>query len=122
MGSYPAEESKDDAPAIERMPATEKVEAVSDVASSCDEVELDESDPAFALFADSPPSTPSVKLEDELFGGIELEKAFSRLELVVEDEASDQFEISTVTMDRFERLCSIFYGFSVWFTEITCRF
>lgn len=122
VGSYSAEESKDEAPAIEPMPATKKAEAVLDVASSCDEVELDESDPAFALFADSPPSTPpSVKLEDELFGGIELEKAFSRLELVVEDEASDQFEISTVTMDRFERLCSILEASSERITAMTCR-
>lgn len=122
VGSYPAAESKDEAPAIERMPAAETVEAGSDVVSSCDEVELDETDPAFALFADCPPSTPSAaKPEEELFGGIELEKAFSRLELVVEDEAGDDFVISTATMERFERLCSILKASSDRITAMTSR-
>lgn len=121
VGSYPADESKDEAPAIECMPATAKVEVVSDVANSCD-VELDESDPAFALFADCPSSSPStVKPEDDLFGDIELEKAFSRLELVVEDEVNDNSEISPVTMERFQRLCSILEATSERITAMTWR-
>lgn len=122
VGSYPLEASKDEAPAIEPMPVTEKVEDGLDVVSSCDDVELDESDPAFALFADCPPTTTTaVKPEDELFGGIELEKAFSRLELVVDNEAGEDLEISTATMERFERLCSILEASSERITAMTCR-
>lgn len=122
VGSYPADESKDEAPAIERMPATETVEAVSDAVSSCDDVELDESDPAFALFVDCPTSIPSaVQPGEELFGDIELDKAFSRLEIIVEDEAADALETSTVTMERFERLCSILDASSERITALTRR-
>lgn len=122
VGSYPADDCKDEAPAIERMPATSTVEAVSDAVSSCDDVELDESDPAFALFADCPTSAPSaVTRGDELFGDIELEKAFSRLELIVEDEAGDELEMSMVAMSRFQRLCSILDASSERITALTCR-
>ena len=123
VGSYSVEECKDEAPAIESMPAAEKAEDVSKVSSSSDDdVELDESDPAFALFIDCPPSTVSVpKPGDELFGGIELEKAFSRLEIVVEDESGEVCEISTATMERFERLCSILEASSDRITALSCR-
>lgn len=126
VSSYLAAEFKDEAPAIERMPGTEKTEAVSeavsDAVSSWDDVDLDESDPAFALFADCPPADLfTLENSDILFGGIELDKAFGRLELVVEDEASGEFEISTVTMEKFERLCSILEASSERVTAMTCR-
>ncbi|MCJ1467893.1 hypothetical protein MMC07_006518 [Pseudocyphellaria aurata] len=107
VDSYLAIDSKDEAPAFERMPAAEKIEAGSDAVSSWDDVDLDESDPAFALYADCPPADLSaLEHSDFLFGGIEPDKAFSRLELVVEDETSGELEISAMTMERFERLCS----------------
>ncbi len=106
--SYPANEPKDNGPVVERMPTPEKAQIVPDLENADDDVEFDESDPAFALFSDSspPPTNTVVSPSDQLFGPIELEKALSRLELVVGGEAHVGGEISTATMERFERLCS----------------
>lgn len=94
---------KEQIPCIERMPAADKPEETQETIAS-DDVELDESDPAFALFVDVPSSKPAaVEPLEAIFGGVPLEKAFSRVELVVYDGSADE---DTAAMDRFERLCS----------------
>jgi ribonuclease Z len=96
------DDSKDQVPIVERKPAAEKAEETA--VASCTDVELDESDPAFALFVDSPaPKEFTPEPFEDMFGGVPLDKVFSRLELVVYDESADP---DTVAMERFERICS----------------
>jgi len=117
VGPYSSDEAKDDTPIIERMPSSSPKSdrmIASDVI--CEEdIELDASNPAFALFVDSPASAPksqasesvSVEPEYRVFGGIDPEKAFARLDLVVHNEDQDNDGIvSSAVMARFERLCS----------------
>ncbi|KAL1856228.1 hypothetical protein Plec18170_004097 [Paecilomyces lecythidis] len=104
VGSEVLETSKDEVPSVERPPVPDVPKAKSDIGTPNPDVEIDESDPAFALFLDSPPpSQSSTEQFENLFGGIEPEKALSTFELVVEDEST---EVSAVTMHRFERLCN----------------
>lgn len=60
----------------------------TDVASDAEP--FDESDPEFALFADGPTSTerPASPVDEPIFGEIQLEKAFGRVELILEDETA----------------------------------
>lgn len=101
--SFTSENAKDDAPIIERMPATsEKCEVVIPEHFT-DEEDFDESDPTFALYADRPTSkVVSAEEEYQIFGEIELEKAVARIDLFVYDGT----DVSAVTMARFERICS----------------
>lgn len=102
MPSFSSDSSKEQVPVIERIPAAEDLETPS--MTSCDDVELDESDPAFALFIDAPSSKAAVvEPFEDFFGGMPLEKAFSRLEVVVYHSSVDE---DTIAMDRLERLCS----------------
>ncbi|KAI9878650.1 MAG: hypothetical protein M1830_000321 [Pleopsidium flavum] len=107
VGSYmSSDDCKCQAPAIERIPATKKEpEEGSILTIPCLEVDFDESDPAFALFTDAPSSVKSSPAESQelLFGGLESEKVFARLEIVVQDASADN--ISAAAMERFERLC-----------------
>ena len=115
IGSYSNGESKEDAPIIERMPAaSEKIEDFPEISNVPREDELDASNPAFALFVNYPASTTSstshnVRTESDysIFGDIQPEKAFARLDLVVNDEVpSENGVVSSAVMARFERLCS----------------
>jgi len=76
----PVEESKDDYPVIETLAAPESktVETYPD---------FDESDPAFALYVDTParPAAPKEISFEPIIGDIAPEKAFARIELVVSD-------------------------------------
>lgn len=105
---YPVGASKAERPVVECMPAPQIVEPVLDPENASDEIDLDETDPAFALFADAPSNSGNGTISpSEIFGTIELEKVFSRLELVVGDVGSDSsMEISESTKEKFERLCS----------------
>ena len=91
---------------LERMPLpTPAKSAPSGSTPPLEDVEFDESDPAYGLFADcpTPAARPVGDAEELLFGSIEPEKAFRRLELVVENRVD---EISASTMETFERICS----------------
>lgn len=105
---YPVGDSKAEIPVVECMPAPKNVEPILDPENANDEIDLDETDPAFALFADAPSNSTTAAISpSEMFGTIELEKVFSRLELVVGDVGSDSsMEISESTKEKFERLCS----------------
>jgi hypothetical protein len=66
-------------------------------------------DPAFALFADAPsPSSSSDATSStmQIFGAIPLEKAFARIELVVDHEEPSNASVSTAAVARFESLCA----------------
>ncbi|KAJ9298863.1 transcriptional regulator family: bZIP [Paecilomyces variotii] len=104
VGSEVLETSKDEVPSLERPPVPEGLKEKTNVGTPNPDVEIDESDPAFALFLDSPPVSQSSSPEkvQNIFDGVKSEKAPSAFELVVEDEST---EVSAVTMRRFERLC-----------------
>lgn len=113
VGPCPSvDDVKDEPLLIESMPSTVgKMEMPEPIETPCEDLDIDASDPAFALFIDQPVSSeiaPRCALapEDRIFGDIELEKAFGRLEIIVEDESIDSLELSSATIERFERLCS----------------
>ncbi|CAG8923119.1 unnamed protein product [Penicillium salamii] len=98
------ESSKNDAPIIEA--PTSGSSSQSDIGVSNPDVEIDESDPAFALFVDTPASTSNA---ESTFEGIPGEKA-SEFELVldtsnVSDSAKRNFNALCHSIDAaFERL------------------
>ncbi|KAJ5625187.1 hypothetical protein N7510_001496 [Penicillium lagena] len=91
-----AEHSKDERPVIDN-PAGDA--PTRDIGVANPDVELDESDPAFALFIDSPASVSS---EDDSspFDGVRPEKSSPHFELVV-----DGSDVTAATKSRFAHLC-----------------
>ena len=110
VGSYSSYGSKDEPAEIEPMPVSAEKVLTPDVIERCpQEVDIDVSDPAFALFIDQRHSSSepaAIEPEDRIFGEIELEKAFGRLELVIAEDPNESREVSSATIERFERLCS----------------
>ena len=114
--SFSSNETKEEVVNFERMPAnSEKRQLDAKPEAIFTEIELDASNPAFALFVDYPitATTPtlsepkSLDSEYQVFGGIELEKAFARLDLVIEDGSHEMGgDISSALMSRFEMICS----------------
>ena len=105
----PGGDFKMDAPLIEPMPESADIAKTPEVATSAaEDVDFDESDPAFALYADCPPTTasPAGSLEQPILGNVELEKAFGRLELIVETDLTISCDTNSATLERFERLCA----------------
>lgn len=84
---------KDEAPVVDR---PEDETRASDIGVANPDVEIDESDPAFALFVDSPAPAPS----DVSFDGVKSEKS-SHFELVV-----DSTEVTDAAKNRLNYLCS----------------
>lgn len=117
FGNYSSSDDvKDQAPVIERMPLVpsaqeDKVVGPQELVLPADNVDYDESDPSFALFADcGPVSKPStLEAHEQIFGNIQPEKVFARLDLVIE-EATDDGHVSAAAMGRFERICSSIEG------------
>jgi hypothetical protein len=98
--SFDSEAEKVTMPTIERMPV--KVEVAVEASPIVDD-EFD-NDPAFALFTDAPITTSQTSIDSEftcIFGGIQPEKAFSRLELVDSAEEAN----GAAAMDRVQRIC-----------------
>ncbi|KAE8419242.1 hypothetical protein BDV36DRAFT_282451 [Aspergillus pseudocaelatus] len=97
-GTYLPEitDTKNEIPVLERMPMSEEPKEASFGVENPD-VEFDESDPAFALFADSPATSQQESLNNS-FNGVELEKSAHAFELVVETESQD-------AETRFSYLC-----------------
>lgn len=88
---------KNEVPTLERPQFAETEFTATGVENP--EVEIDESDPAFALFASESPSTsPSQENVDESFEGIQTEKTAPAFELVVQSEAK-------TNEHRFSQLC-----------------
>lgn len=108
VGPYSSsDDCKIQVPTIERMPSVQEKseeDQTSTVLSS--DVELDESDPAFALYMDAPPPAKATHaVLEPLFGEIDAEKVFARIDVVVETEVNDG-TISAEAMVRIERMCS----------------
>lgn len=89
------EPTKNDVPTLERPPVVEEAKEESATGFENPDVEFDESDPAFALFADTPSSRETT---DESFDGIQSEKSSPAFELVVQSE-------SKASAHRFSQLC-----------------
>ena len=89
------ERSKNDAPIVDT--PTSDSTSQSDIGVANPDVEIDESDPAFALFVDSP--APASSGAEITFEGISNEKA-SQFELVV-----DNSEVSDSAKSTFNALC-----------------
>jgi len=100
-------ESKNQAPSIERMPLAVSDEAYVEPIVAFDGDAFDESDPAFDLYSDCPPTNNGgSKPAQANFGQIGLEKALGRVHLVAEDEEADPSGVSTAAMEKFRSLCS----------------
>lgn len=99
MGTLP---SKDEVPVLERAPVEEPQE-VTGIENP--DVELDESDPAFALFLDSPSQESSQ--ESSQFDGVQTDK----INLVVESDSrsnADQFAQLCLSMEAaFQRVSAV---------------
>ena len=93
LGSCLPQPSKDEVPAFERPPVAEESKEVTGIDNP--DVEIDESDPAFALFLDSPSSSQDTS---EQFDGLKSDKASPIFELVVPGD-------SRTRADRFTQLC-----------------
>ncbi|PYI07155.1 hypothetical protein BO78DRAFT_105121 [Aspergillus sclerotiicarbonarius CBS 121057] len=77
--------SKDEAPILESLPIVIEAEQKSDIGVENPDVVIDESDLAFALFADLP--APTSQESDVSFDGVLAEKSAPAFELVVEADA-----------------------------------
>lgn len=107
MPSFASDEAKDDLPIIERMPTLAELE---EPLTMVEDVVFDKLNPAFALFMDqsaaTAESTPAADAY-QVFGELQLEKVFARVDLVVDDESSSEDkEVSAATMARFELICA----------------
>ena len=102
--TFPQEE-KVYAPVVAEAPRVEKAEEPA-AEQVCEDMDFDESDPAFALFVDVPAklSAPTVDGDEghQLFGGIAPEKAFARYDLVIAGSLEDKD--AAAALDRFERV------------------
>lgn len=96
-----SEGSKDEAPVLDR-PESAASAPQSDIGVANPDVEIDESDPAFALFVDSSAPTPASN-DDASFDGVESEKAAPYFELII-DQTSTQ--ITAAAQNRFNYLCT----------------
>lgn len=112
VGSYlEADDCKTEPAVFEPLPSVEKMEMPRPIEVSSVEDDIDASDPSFALFLDQPssntlPSPCTVAPGDYIFGEIELDKAFGRIELIDADETNRPAGVSLATIEKFERLCS----------------
>lgn len=88
--------NKDEAPVLECPPMAEQPQT-TDAGVENPDVEIDESDPAFALFADLPASVPESSL-DKPFEGVASDKSAPAFELIVENE-------SKAAAQRFAQFC-----------------
>ncbi|KAI9829944.1 MAG: hypothetical protein M1819_005916 [Sarea resinae] len=106
--SFSGEASKKDMPVIEQLPSAKLVQEESVIHEPCSDVDFDESDPAFALFVDFPSArqTTFVATGEDIFGGLQPEKLFSRIDLVASLENEVEETVSAAAMGRFERTCT----------------
>lgn len=111
VGPCESDESKEHVPPIERpTPAEDKTEKA--FGKPVPEIEIDESDPAFALFIDQPDTSTTaeetstestIEPFEDLFGGVVPEKVFARIDLLVDDGSND---VGRAAVHRFDRLCT----------------
>ena len=118
-----APETKTSTPSIEAAPRPTEEAAAAPVEDT--DMEFDESDPAFALFVDAPAKPAPAPIDDgvQLFGHIQPEKAFARLDLLVDDgttaPADDDKEVNVDVMARFEMACASLDALSARIATVT---
>lgn len=100
-----SEGSKDEAPVLD-ISESDAPTPAADIGVANPDVEIDESDPAFALFVDSPVS-PSTSFDDASFDGVETDKAAPYFELVVDQTSA---ESTAAAQNRFNYLCASIEG------------
>ena len=109
VGHYSSsDDAKDDTPIMERMPMCQETVKLAYVyESGFEDVEFNESDPAFALYADSSSlSTAKISISDEvLLPEATFTKTTYQLQVVTENEGKAG-TLDGTTLARFERLCS----------------
>lgn len=112
VGPSMSDETKEQIPHIERPSPIEDDKTETAVGSPVPDIEIDESDPAFALFIDQRDSSPapvkssaesSMEPFEDMFGGVMPEKVFARINLQVDDGSND---VGAASMHRLERLCT----------------
>ncbi|KAI9701153.1 MAG: hypothetical protein M1836_001822 [Candelina mexicana] len=104
---FASEECKDERPTLVPMPSVhQEVDESSDLKDTIINVDFDESDPSFALYADSLPlSEPAaIKPPHRVLGKINVEKDFSRLTIIPTTDSSAD-KVRTSSMERVERIC-----------------
>lgn len=110
VDSWSLDTRKADSPQkIEPMPDVTQFSqaAESETDDASDAEPFDESDPDFALFADGSTSTERTAspVNEPIFGEIQLEKAFGRVELILEEETASG-EVGPAAIERFQRVCA----------------
>ncbi|KAL8711228.1 MAG: hypothetical protein Q9220_004373 [cf. Caloplaca sp. 1 TL-2023] len=112
LGSLLSDTAKSDSPSIEPMPmlAEQRREQTADVSR----LEVDhplntEDDLNLALFDDAPhsPKAEVVAAAGSIFGYIQSEKVFERIELTVTNHQPVDAEVSEETMETFLRFCAV---------------
>jgi len=106
------EDEKELAPVLEYQEKA-TVPEVPEVAPPEEADEEFENDPAFELYRSSTPVSKTERVEiklseetEDIFGGIEAEKAFARIELVDPTEAEEKAAAEERAVLRFERICA----------------
>ena len=119
VGYYSTDDSKDEAPVLKDVPAPPAIDTeTKDIGQINEDVELDESNPAFALFVDCPASPATAKADEyRVFGEIEPEKALAHLDLVVDD--GDEEVVDSATVARFRRMCAGVEAISARISAVT---
>lgn len=108
VGYYSCDDAKDNTPIVERVPLCQEiVETAYVYESGFEDVEFDESDPAFALYADSSfLSTAKISISDEVLPPeATFTKTTYQLQVVTENEGKAGI-LDGTTLARFECLCS----------------
>lgn len=118
---FEQDNEKSEMPVIERPSAVKKEEVVAAIPVD----EEFESNPAFALYHDSPvvERLQPVELDTDglsnidIFGGIEPEKVLARYELV---DASEEEVVATLAMAKVERICANMEEVTARLERLTC--
>ena len=102
-----SESSKDVAPVIE-CPENEDLTQKCDIGTLNPDIDIDESDPAFALFIDTP-ATPEISGDELVFDGVQSQKPDTHYELVVDlTNAQSRLNMLCSSMEAaFERVSSV---------------
>jgi hypothetical protein len=108
--ALPSDDEKVELPKVERIPTPEPAPATKEVEVVDEEFDAD---PTFALFTSAPatssaaPESKEVDLSAvmDLLNGIQPEKAFARIELIVKDSSADD-AVANAAMARVMRMCA----------------
>ena len=98
--------AKDQPSLIERIPAPSTPVQCDVKYLPVDDVDYDESDPSYALYAEYITSPAQITNRMQIFGDVRLEKVFGRYEVVIGEEMVDDAETAAASATKFDYLCS----------------